>query len=454
MSISRKFAWFSILGNNCMQQRMWPLFLSLHLVIIGLAQTALAQTDIFVRGSGKLFPIAMPQLCVQSGQSAANRDIPRVMSRDLDLSGYFEVLDPNAYIETPGKCVGPDKGAYSDWSVIGAEGLVRGVVQGLPNGRVKVQLFLHDVQRQTAVLGKEYEGDETQLPRIAHKFANEIMKFFTGETGIFGTQIAFSSRVGRFKELFVMDMDGSNVRQLTNERGLAVSPSWDPFGKSLVYTSYRSRVPDLFLLDVESRSVQQITRNDALEIGAHFSSQGGKILASRMEGRDSSIVLVNPNGSIFRKVSSSGINIDTSPFWSPDNTKIAFVSNRAGGPQIYVMGADGSDAHRISFVKSNYCTSPAWSPKGDKIAFVCRADIGFQIFIANADGTDPLQVTSQGDNEDPDWSPDGRYIVFATTFGKGAGFSLALMRSDGTNMRQLTQSRGGDYDPAWGPLVQ
>lgn len=415
---------------------------------------ALAQTDIYVRGSGKLFPIALPQLCIQSGESSANKEIPRIMARDLDLSGYFEVLNPNAYIETPGKCVGPDQGAYSDWSVIGAEGLVRGVIEGLPNGRLKIQLFLHDVQRQSAVLGKEYEGDETQISRIAHRFANEIMKFFTGEFGVFGTQIAFSSRVGRFKELFVMDMDGSNVRQLTNERGLAVSPSWDPFGKSLVYTSYRSRIPDLFLIDVASRGVQQLTRNDALEIGAHFSRQGGKILTSRMEGKEASIVLLNPNGSLFRKISGSSISIDTSPYWSPDNSKIAFVSNRAGGPQIYVMNADGSDSRRISFVNSNYCTSPSWSPRGDRIAFVCRADAGFQIFIANPDGSDPLQMTSVGSNEDPDWSPDGRYLVFATTFGKGAGYNLALMRSDGTNLRQLTQSRGGDFDPTWGPSLQ
>lgn len=364
------------------------------------------------------------------------------------------MLNPNAFIEAPGKCVGPDKSAYSDWSVIGAEGLVRGTVEAGQNGHLRIRLYLHDVQRQAVVLGKEYEGDETQISRIANKFANEVMKFFTGEYGVFGTQIAYSSRVGRFKELFVMDMDGSNVRQLTNDRGLAVSASWDPFGKSLVYTSYRNRIPDLFLIDVASRNIQQLTRGEALEIGGHFSAQGGKILASRMEGKESSVVLFNPDGSIYRKVSSSTISIEVSPTWSPDNTKIAFVSNRAGGPQVYVMGADGSDPHRISFVTSNYCTSPAWSPKGDKIAFVCRADSGFQMFIANADGSDALQMTSSGDNEDPDWSPDGRYLVFATTFGRGGAFNLALMRSDGTNVRQLTQGRGGDFEPTWGPMPQ
>jgi TolB protein len=410
-----------------------------------------AQTDIYVRGAQKLFPIAVPQLCVQGGGSQAHIEIPRVIAKDLELSGYFEVLNPNSYIETPGKCAAPDGLAYSDWSVIGAEGLVRGVITVSQNS-IRAQLFLHDVQRQAAVLGKEYEGDLTQATKIAHRFANEIMKFFTGEMGVFGTQIAYSSRVGRFKELFVMDMDGSNVRQLTNDKGLAVSSSWDPTGSRLVYTSYRNRVPDLFIIDVASKGIQQLTRGDALELGAQFSRQGGKILASRVAGAGSSIVLLNPDGSIFQRLTDSG-GIDVSPEWSPDNSRIVFVSNRGGGPQIYTMNADGGSPQRISFVASNYCTSPAWSPKGDKIAFVCRADAGFQLFVTDPSGGNAQQLTSYGSNEDPDWSPDGRYLVFASTFGKKAGFGLALMRADGSNMRQLTSSRGGDFEPSWGPVV-
>lgn len=429
---------------------MKKLFILISLLAVALP-SAFAQTEIDVRGSGKLFPIAVPQLCLQSGVSEAQTEIPRVLARDLELSGYFEVLNPNSYIEAPGKCAAPNSFAYSDWSVIGAEGLVRGVVTAKENS-VRIQLFLHDVQRQSAVLGKEYEGDASQLPKIAHRFANDIMKFFTGETGVFGSQIAFSSRVGRFKELFVMDMDGGNVRQLTDDRGLAVSASWDPWGKNLVYTSYRNRVPDLFTIDVGSRAVEQLTRTDALEIGAHYSKQGGKILASRMAGDRSSILLLNQDGSVYQKlVESSGIEVSAN--WSPNNDKIVFVSNRGGGPQIYVMDAGGNNPQRISFVSSNYCTSPAWSPKGDRIAFVCRADGGFNIFTSNPDGTDAQQLTSSGSNEDPDWSPDGRYIVFSSTAGRGV-FNLALMRADGSNIRKLTNSRGGDFEPTWGPVPQ
>ena len=116
------------------------------------------------------------------------------------------------------------------------------------------------------------------------------------------------------------------------------------------------------------------------------------------------------------------------------------------------MNADGSNVKRISFVNSNYCTSPSWSPKNDKIAFVCRADAGFNIFVSKTDGSEPQQLTSVGSNEDPDWSPDGRYIVFASNAKSGV-FSLALMRDDGTGYKQLSSSRGGDFEPSWGPAI-
>lgn len=406
-----------------------------------------AQTDLYVRGSGKLFPVALPQLCGDPAGGTVN-DIPRIIARDLDLSGYFEVIKPSAYIEAPGKC--NDGIAYSDWSVIGSEGLVKGVVENV-DGRMRIKLYLHDVQKQQVVLGKEYAGDQTQISRIAHRFANEIMKFFTGEYGVFGTQIGFSSRVGRFKELFVMDMDGSNIRQLTNERGLALSSAWDPSGNKLVYTSYRNRVPDLFLYDLISRNSRQITQGPDMEIGTHFAPSGDKIITSRTEGGGSSIITMNLSGQVLQRLTTGGRVIDVSPVYSPDGSSVVFCSNRGGGPQIYRMGADGSNPRRVSFVNSSYCTSPAWSPKGDKIAFVCRADGNFQMFISDPDGGNALQLTSGGSNEDPEFSPDGRYLVFATT-NYGGNFSLAIMRSDGSSMKQLTTSRSGDFEPTWGPM--
>lgn len=413
---------------------------------------ASAQTDIYIRGSSKLFPIALPQLCAGEGSSSAPTEIPKILARDLDLSGYFEVVNPNAYIETPGKCGGPENVTYSDWTVIGAEGLVKGVIRSYGD-TIKAQLYLHDVARQKIVLGKEYEGSTDQTALIAHKFANEIMKFFTGESGVFGTKIAYSGKVGRFKEIFVMDMDGSNVRQITDEKSLSMSSAWDPDGRGLYFTSYLKRQPDLFFVNIFDKRIKQLTRDSALEVGAKPSPDGQRLAISRTMDRDSSLMLLDSSGSRIRTILPANGTINVSPSWSPDGSRMAFCSNRSGGPQIFTMNSDGSDIKRVSFLNSNYCTSPAWSPKGDKIAFVCRFEGGFQLFTADPDGSNLLQLTSTGSNEDPDWAPNGQFVVFSTTFWQRGVPSIALMRPDGSNMKRLSDGRAGDMDPAWGPLI-
>lgn len=417
------------------------------------ANPSQAQTDIFVRGSGRLIPISLPQLCLEQGQTSAAKDIPAIIAKDLDLSGFFKVIDPQSYIESTSKCGAPENVVYSDWSILGTEGVVRGKIS-FDGEFIRAQLYLHDVGKQQVVLGKEYQGDSTQITKIAHKFANEIMKFFTGEYGVFGTQIAFSSKVGRFKELFVMDMDGANMRQLTNDRSLNLSSSWDATGKKLVFTSYRNRQPDLFIMDLATKSVKQVTNSPGVDIGGKFSADSNAIMASINPGQSSQLALVSLGGAVIKQLTPNSRGIDVSPDYSPDYSRIVFCSDRAGGPQIYVMGADGSSPKRISFVKSSYCTSPVWSPKGDKIAFVCRGDGGFQLFVSSADGTNPRQLTSGGDNEDPSWSADGRYLTFSSTQGPGAGSSIALIREDGSNFREITSSRLGDGEPAWGPRLE
>jgi TolB protein len=421
----------------------------LFVVSLGLVQSAWAQTDLYVRGAGKLIPLALPQLCAAGESAAPGGDIPKTMAKDLDISGFFEILNSQGFIESAGKCGAQEATAYSDWSVVGAEGLIKGEAR-VVDGRVKAQLYLHDVQKQTIVLAKEYEGDASQARSIAHRFANEVLKYYTGEYGPFGSQIAFSSRVGRFKELFVMDMDGSNIRQLTNERGLAISSAWDPSGTKLVYTSYRNRVPDLFVIDVPTKAARQLTRTSELEIGAHYLSPS-QLLVSRTEGSDSDIVMLNADGGLARRLTPPNRAIDVSPVPSPDGSEVLFCSNRGGGPQIYRMGIGGGNAQRVSFVTSNYCTSPAWSPKGDKIAFVCRADGNFQLFVSDRDGQNAVQLTSSGSSEDPEFSPDGRFLTFSTTYF-GGPYSIAIMRTDGSSIKQITTSRGGDFEPAWGPL--
>lgn len=425
-------------------------FLLMGLLVLGVSRVS-AQTDIHITGAKAGFPVAVPQLCDAGNAGEYAVKIPELLARNLQISGIFKVLNPATFVESPGKCAGPKEVAYSDWSIVGAEGLVRGEIS-VQGGKVVATLYLHDVLQQRAVAGKRYQAELDDYARIAHRFSNEIMRYFTGTKGVFGSKIAYVSRIGRFKELFVMDLDGSNVRQLTRDKGLVLSPSWSPGGDRIVFTSYRTRAPQLYTIPASGGAPRQITNSGGLKLGAKFSMDGRTLLSAASFSGISKIALFDLNGKMLRRLTSSSA-IDISPSWSPDGRQIAFCSNRAGGPQIYVMNADGSRVRRISFADSSYCTSPSWSPAGDKIAFVCRKG-GFQIFIGSPVGGQAAQLTFSGNNEDPSWAPDGRFLVFSSTFGKGRVRNIAVLSLLGGSPTQISFARSEDSQPAWSPVPE
>ena len=420
------------------------------LLIVTSYSSALAQTDIHITGAKSGFPVGVPQLCNVSGGKKYAKQIPQLVAKNLKISGLFKVLEEGSYVETPGKCIAPEALVYSDWSVIGAEGLVRGDIQ-LKNNVITAKMYLYDILQKRIVVGKRYQAEPSDFAIIAHKFSNEIVGYFTGQKGIFGSKIAYVARVDRFKELFIMDIDGSNSKQLTRDKGLALSPSWSPGGNQLVYTSYRTRRPELYYLSPNGGLPRRITKRPGLELGAKFSPDGTRLLTSASQDGITKIALFDLRGRMIRRLTRSGA-IDVSPSWSPDGKRIAFCSNRAGGPQIYVMNSDGSKIRRISFVNSGYCTSPSWSPKGDKIAFVCRKK-GNQIFMATPQGTEPTQLTFAGINEDPNWSPDGRFIVFSSNFAKQRRKNIAILSLLGGVPTQISFSKRDESQPTWGPVL-
>jgi TolB protein len=432
---------------------VWSFFLSV--MMFGSAQ---AQTTIVVSQPKEKFAISIPNPCAISISGSASSAIANTLSRDLDLSGLFTVRNPASYIADRDVCLSGFVEDYQDWRLNKSDWLVRGAVTRLSNGDIGIRLYLHDVTTGKKVLGKEYRGNSKDIVKLSHRFANAVIEFITGEQGPFGSKIAFVSRVGRFKELFVMDVDGSNVRQLTREKGLTLSPAWNPKGNFIVYTSYQRRAPDLFVLPFPIGGARPVTNSRGLEIGGRFSPDGNVVIASVSgTGKGSDLAIFDRSGRVRQLIGQGNGSIDLSPSFSPDGREVVFCSDRSGSPQIYRAALVGGEARRISFVNSPYCTSPDWSPKGDKIAFVCRVNGKFQLFVSRADGSNSTQITDIGNNEDPSWSPDGHYLAFSSTFDQRSGFDIAILRLadkfQSSKITQLTFTPADDTDPAWGPAL-
>ena len=163
---------------------------------------------------------------------------------------------------------------------------------------------------------------------------------------------------------------------------------------------------------------------------------------------NSEIYVAEPGG--VRNVSRHG-GADHSPAWSPDGTRLAFVSDReeGGNADVYVMDPDGSDVVRVT-TDPAIDAEPTWSPDGSMVAFA-RADGSghWEIYVVSSDGTGERRLTTnEVSDEAPSWSPDGR-IVFQRPVG--TDLELFVMEADGTAVTRLTERAGDDRGPSWSP---
>jgi TolB protein len=387
-------------------------------------------------------PIAVPK---PTGGSTAADEYWKVLRRDLEISGWFKVIDPAAFLESPGAGIRPGEFAMQDWRTPGAAVLAKTSLAAAGES-LRAEAWVYGVDAGDKLGAKAFTAAPTNVRALAHRTANEIIRLVTGETGFFDTRFACVSAVGGNKEIVIVDADGLGRSAVTKNKSINLKPRWDRSGSKLSFTSYQNGNPDLYVADLGKRAINRISHRSGINIGGAFSPSGDSIALTLSLGGDSEIFTIEPVGGreIARLTSSPGI--DASPSWSPDGARIAFVSERGGGPQIYTMNADGSGVKRVSF-SGAHNVDPSWSPAGDRIAFVGR-DGNFDIFTVRTDGTGMERITQgQGDNEDPSFSPDGRYVGFTST--RSGSPQLWIASADGRMQVQVTQDKGSYTNCNW-----
>jgi TolB protein len=426
----------------------------LFFVLLCFIFTPVAEARVYLDINAPTFvqiPIILPKWkSVNKTPTTLTAKVYEIMANDLALSGFFKVMDyhhlPPSLQEKEGI---PSTLFLQDWMPAGGEILLAGEVSlNAENTTFKLTFHLFDLVEQKHLVGKEYEGHLQNLRFMVHRMVDEVLLQVTGERGVHNTKIAYATLQGAGKEIFFADFDGANIKQLTQNQSINLSPAWLPDGKKIAFTSYLKRNPDLYLIDTEGKNLSRFSFHPGLNVSPSWSPDGKQIvLMMGMEGK-SDIYLLDANGKNPKKLT-MGHGNEASPRWSPDGQSISFVSDRSGTPQLYVMAQDGSNIRRLTY-EGNYNTSPSWSPKGDRIAFCGRAGGRFNIFTIGVDGSGLRRLTSNsGDNESPSWSPDGRYIAFSST--RTGASKIYIMNGNGFNQRALTTLKGGESSPVWSP---
>lgn len=261
-------------------------------------------------------------------------------------------------------------------------------------------------------------------------------------------QIAFS-RTGKelHWKIYLMDINGENVRLLT--KGIAKEgwPSWSPDGKRIAFWSDR-RNGGIYVMDANGENIRLLVEQPA---GAHlpaWSPDSERIaFYARPPGVLGDIYVMDADGNNIRRLTNRPDGCDRHPTWSPDGKQIAFA---AAGRQdvdfdIYVMDTDGGNIRPLTDDRASD-NDPAWSPDGKQIAFR-SGRVGGGIYVMDANGRNVRRLTVFQDDQAPTWSPDGRRIAFISL--RDPVPKVYVMDADGRNQRRLTHDHVPEASPAW-----
>lgn len=186
-------------------------------------------------------------------------------------------------------------------------------------------------------------------------------------------------------------------------------------------------------------------RSDTVEVFV----QGTLLVTSTRSGSADIFALDPASPNELNRVTTDSVYSEAEAAFSPDGSRIAFVSDRDGNVELYVMNADGSELRRLTNTPAVE-GSPSWTADGRQIVYTSNATGNFQIWVINADGTDPRSLTQEpSSNFQPAVSPDGRTIAF--TSDRGGNYDIYLMSLDGSNQRNFTRSQLAETTPAWFP---
>jgi len=258
-------------------------------------------------------------------------------------------------------------------------------------------------------------------------------------------RIAFQSYRDGNAEIYSMNGDGSGVVRLTNDPATDFEPAWSPDGEKIAFVSFRAGRPQIYTMKGDGLGVTALSDSSFYPAWSHdgariAGSRGTRVCGYRQCVVGNLRIMVMKSDGTGLAVFASG----NSPTWSPDG-RIAFANG-----DIYVVNGDGSGLIDLTNDLAALEVYPAWSPDGTKVAFVSNRGGAYDLYVMNADGTSVAQLThDQATEGRPAWSPDGTRIAFASD--KGGDAEIYVMNADGSNVVRLTNSAGPDGWPAWAP---
>jgi len=267
-------------------------------------------------------------------------------------------------------------------------------------------------------------------------------------------QIAFASERAGLPQIFLIDVNGENLVQLTTLTDGACQPAWSPDGNRLLFTSpCRQKSNEysnaaIYVMNADGSGVAPLISLIGGVYDPAWSRSG--IAFTYLETGQPSLWMAESDGSAPRKIT-IGTARDRQANWSPGEDKLVLMNtSRAGSPTLFWVFSDGSfdGSNPDQVTRDQVSSRPAWSPHGDLVAYTSNQHIW--VVPWDSVGFGSVRISDKGPNDGSSWSPDGQWITFET-WRDAANHDIYMMTPNGAQPTRITSHTASDYHPAWRP---
>jgi len=266
-------------------------------------------------------------------------------------------------------------------------------------------------------------------------------------------RIIFTCTRGDFNQLCMINADGTGYQQLTKLEAHSYYPVYSPLGGSVVYASNQNGgFFDLFLFIFDGARLIRLTNNIGNVISPSFSPDGSRVLfANRAAEGPTSLWTISATGEN-ADLLYAGPNTIVATDWSPLGDRIAFAMqvDQPDAYEIFIMDADGANVRQLTRGLPGIGGSVDWSPDGRYLLIYAGPPGDKNIFMIDVAAETAAQLTIGGNNAACSFSPDGQWIAFNSLRNNDQA-DIFIMRTDGSDVRQVTNNSEPDWQPQWEP---
>jgi Tol biopolymer transport system component len=264
-------------------------------------------------------------------------------------------------------------------------------------------------------------------------------------------RIAFASNRGGSYQIYLMPIGGGEPNGVAGGPEEKRQPSCNEAGRLLYSATRPTGGGDIGLVELETGQSMDLTASLGRDFSPRWAPDGESIAFVSDRYGLSQLFVMDPDGGGQFQLT-RGDSPAEQPGWSPDGSFVVFASQSEGDWEIFRISVGDGDILKLTD-SPGLDSYPAWSPNGDSIAFTSDREGTHQVYVMNTDGSEQRRITSfPSGAEQPQWSPDGEWIVCVAYTGRGTGLDareIYLVRQDGSDQMRLTDNPYDDTEPVW-----